>query len=44
MDSATILKISKKEVFHSYVNKEITFVGSNDIMMYAQGKTYTIKH
>ena len=24
--------------FHNYVNKEITFVGSNDIMMYARGK------
>ena len=27
--------------FHRYVNKEITFVKSNDIMMYARGKTYT---
>ena len=24
--------------FHIYVNKEISFVRSNDIMMYAQGK------
>ena len=30
--------------FHTYENKEITFVISNDIMMYARGKTYTIKH
>ena len=30
--------------FHTYVNKEVTFVISNDIMMYARGKTYTIKH
>ena len=44
MESAKILKISKKVDFHSYANKEITLVGSNDIMMYAQGKTYTIKH
>ena len=24
--------------FHNYVNKEITFLGSNDIMMYARGE------
>ena len=24
--------------FHNYVNKEISFVGSNDIMMYARGE------
>ena len=39
-----IFKISKRMDFHNYVNKEITFVISNDIMMYARGKTYTIKH
>ena len=38
MDSATILEISKKVDFHNYVNKEITFVRSNDIMMYARGQ------
>ena len=38
------VKISKKMDYHNYVNKEITFVISNDIMMYARGKTYTIKH
>ena len=30
--------------FHSYVKKEITFVGSNDIMMYARGKHTQSKH
>ena len=38
MVSATILEISKKMDFHNYVNKEITFVRSNDIMMYARGE------
>ena len=28
-------EVSKKMDFHRYVNKEITFVGSNDIRMYA---------
>ena len=32
------VKISKKMDFHNYVNKELTFVISNDIMMYARGK------
>ena len=32
------IEISKKMDVHNYVNKEITFVRSNDIMMYAQGK------
>ena len=27
-----------KDGFHNYVNKEITFVRSNGIMMYARGK------
>ena len=38
MVSATILEISNKKDFHNYVNKEITLVRSNDIMMYARGK------
>ena len=33
-----IIEISKKMDFHNYVSKEITFVISNDIMMYARGK------
>ena len=32
------IEISKKRDFHTYVNKEITFVRSNDIMRYARGK------
>ena len=32
------LEISKKMDFHNHVNKEITFVRSNGIMMYIQGK------
>ena len=28
----------QKMDFHTYVNKEITFVRSNDIMRYARGK------
>ena len=44
MNSATIDWDLQNMDFHSYVNKEITFVGSNDIMMYARGKTYTPKH
>ena len=31
-------QISKKVDFHSYVNKEITFVGSNEKMVYARGE------
>ena len=38
MQSAAILKISKKVDFHNYANKEITFVRSKDIMRYARGK------
>ena len=38
------IEISKKMDFHNYVNKEITLVRSNDTMMYARGKTSTIKH
>ena len=38
------IELSKKMDFHNYVNMEITFFISNDIMMYARGKTYTIKH
>ena len=44
IESATIHLDFQKMDFHTYVNKGITFVGSNDIMMYARGKTYTIKH
>ena len=36
--SDNFLEISKKMDFHNYVNKEITFVRSNDIRMYARGK------
>jgi hypothetical protein len=32
------IKISKRMDFHNYANKEITFVKSNDIMLYARGK------
>ena len=32
------IEISKKMDAHNYVNKEITFVRSNDIMMYARGE------
>ena len=35
--SANPLRIPNKD-FHNHVNKEITFVKSNDIMMYARGK------
>ena len=38
MDSATIPRDFQQDGFHNYVNKEITFVRSNDIMMYARGK------
>ena len=38
MNSATIHRDFQKMDFHTYVNKEITFVRSNDIMMYARGK------
>ena len=34
----TIHRDFQKMDFHNYVNKEITFVRSNDIMMYARGK------
>ena len=30
--------------FHNYVNNEITFVRSDDIMRYAQGKHAQFKH
>ena len=30
--------------FHNYVTKEITFVRSNGIMMYARGKHTQFKH
>ena len=38
MNSATIHRDFQKMGFHNYVNKEITLVRSNDIMMYARGK------
>ena len=38
MESVTILEISKKVDFHNYVNKEISIVTSNDIMMYVREK------
>ena len=38
MNSATILQDFQKLDFHTYVNKEITFVKSNDIMLYARGE------
>ena len=38
MDLATLIEISKKMDFLDHVNKEITFVRSNDIMMFARGK------
>ena len=38
MISATIHWDFQKMDFHNYVNKEITFVISNDIMMYAREK------
>ena len=38
MNSATIHRDFQKMGFHNYVNKEITLVSANDIMMYAQGK------
>ena len=38
MDSVTIHQDFQKMDLHNYVNKEITFARSNDIMMYARGK------
>ena len=38
MESATIHRDQQKMDFHNYVNKEITFVRTNGIMMYARGK------
>ena len=38
MNSTAIHRDSQKMDFHNYVNKEITFVRSNGIMMYARGK------
>ena len=38
IDSATIHWDFQKMDFHTYVNKEITFVRSNDIRKYARGK------
>ena len=41
MNSTAIHRDFQKMDFHNYVNKEISFVRSIDIMMYARGKTYT---
>ena len=38
MDSAITQRGIQKMDLHNYVDKEITFVRSNGIMMYAQGK------
>ena len=38
MDSAIIHRGIQKMDLHNYVDKEITFVKSNDIMKYARGK------
>ena len=38
MESATILEISKKVDFHSYMTNETAFDGSNDKMVYARGE------
>ena len=38
MVSATIHRDFQKMDLHNYVNKEIKFNRSNDIMMYARGK------
>ena len=38
MDSATIHREFHKDGFPQVCDKEITFVRSNDIMMYARGK------
>jgi hypothetical protein len=34
------IKISKRMDFHNYVNKEMPFVNSNDIMLYARGNIH----
>ena len=38
MNSATIHRDFQKMDFHDNVNKKMTFVSSNGIMMYARGK------
>ena len=38
MNSATIHRDFQKMGFHNYVNKEIAFAISNDIMRYDRGK------
>ena len=38
MNSATIHRDFQKMDFHNYVNKEISIVRSNDIMMYVREK------
>ena len=43
MNSATIHRDFQKMGFHNYVNKEITLVRSNDIMMYARGNHTQLK-
>ena len=34
------LTFPKRMDFHNYVNKEVTFVRSNDIMLYARGNIH----
>ena len=38
MNSATMNQDFQKMDFHQYLNKEITYVRSNDIMRYVRGK------
>ena len=38
MDSATIHRDFQKDGFPQLCDKEVTFVSSNDIMLYARGK------
>ena len=38
MNSVTIHRDFERMGLHNYVNKEITFVRSNDIIMYVRGK------
>ena len=40
MNSVTIHRDFQKMDFHNYVNKEIAFVSSNDIMRYARGNIH----
>ena len=44
MDTATNHRDFQRMDFHNFVNKEITFARSNDIMMYARGKHTQFKN